>query len=649
MFSLNNINISFGGILLLKDISFVINKKARIGLTGKNGAGKSTLMKIITGLQEFDSGIVSIPKDTTIGYLPQQMLYPEGKTVFNEAASVFKDITAIPEKIDKLNIELSERTDYESNAYLIIIEKINKLQDIFNNSGGNTYIAETEKTLKGLGFTDVDFERNVAEFSGGWRMRIELAKILLQKPDLLLLDEPTNHLDIESIEWFEQLLISYPGAIVLISHDRMFLDNITNRTIEIATGKIYDYKAAYTKYESLRKERIEQQTASYNNQQKMIRDTEEFIERFRYKATKAVQVQSRIKQLEKIERIEIDQTDISNLSFKFPKAPRSGDIVVDIENLRKQYSKQAVLENIWLTIERGQKIAFIGKNGEGKTTLVRVIKGELEYEGNIKHGYNVKIGYFAQNQDKILDESKTVFETLDDIAVGDIRTKIRDILGNFLFKGEDIDKKVSVLSGGERSRLALAKLMLEPYNLLILDEPTNHLDMYSKDILKQALMQYDGTLLVVSHDRYFLDELTDEIYEFGNKKIKKHAGDINLFLKKKRLENLKSIEKKSEPVKNAEAQLYTSNNKEIYIKRKELEKEIRKHTKRFKEVESKIEELETFIASTEDTLSSGKEISDQLLFSEFDSANRSLDKNMKEWEKLSDIITELNKQKEQIK
>ena len=480
-------------------------------------------------------------------------------------------------------------------------------------------------------------------------MRIELAKILLQKPDLLLLDEPTNHLDIESIEWVEQLLISYPGAIVLISHDRMFLDNITNRTIEIATGKIYDYKAAYTKYDSLRKERIEQQTASYNNQQKMIRDTEEFIERFRYKATKAVQVQSRIKQLEKIERIEIDQTNISNLSLKFPNDPRSQDIVVYIETLRKQYSRQAGLEKIWWTIERGQKIAFIGKNGEGKTTLVRVIKGELEYEGNIKHGYNVKIGYFAQNQDKILDELKTVFETLDDIAVGDIRTKIRDILGNFLFKGEDIDKKVSVLSGGERSRLALAKLMLEPYNLLILDEPTNHLDMYSKDILKQALMQYDGTLLVVSHDRYFLDGLTDEIYEFGNKKIKKHAGDINLFLKKKRLENLKSIEKKSEPVKNAEAQLYTSNNKEIYIKRKELEKEIRKHTKKFKYVESKIEDLETFTSSTEEILSSGKDISDQLLFSEFDSANRSLDKNMKEWEKLSDIITELNKQKEQIK
>ena len=649
MISLNNINISFGGIPLLKDISFVINKKARIGLTGKNGAGKSTLMKIITGLQEFDSGNVSVPRDTTIGYLPQQMPFPENKTVFNEAVSVFNEITAIPENIERLNAELSDRTDYESNAYISIIEKINKLQDTYNISGGNTYKAETEKTLKGLGFLDTDFERDVSEFSGGWRMRIELAKILLRKPDLLLLDEPTNHLDIESIEWLEQLLINYPGAIVLISHDRVFLDNITNRTIEIAKGKIYDYKAAYSLYESLRKERIEQQTAAYNNQQKMIRDTEEFIARFRYKATKAVQVQSRIKQLEKIERIEIDETDISNIGFKFPNAPRSGDIVVDIENLTKRYTEQPVLESIWLTVERGQKIAFIGKNGEGKTTLVRVIKGELEYEGNIKLGHNVKIGYFAQNQDKILKESNTVFETIDEIAVGDIRTKIRNILGNFLFTGEDIDKKVSVLSGGERSRLALAKLMLEPYNLLILDEPTNHLDMYSKDVLKQALMQYDGTLLVVSHDRYFLDGLTDEIYEFGNKKIKKHAGDINLFLKKKRLENLKSIEKKSEIFKNTGTQSNSSDNKEVYLKRKELEKEIRKHTKKFKEKESKIEELEAFIASTENILSSGNEITDHSLFSEFDTAKKSLDENMKEWEKLSDIITDMNEQKEQIK
>lgn len=649
MISLKNINISFGGIPLLKNISFVINKKARIGLTGKNGAGKSTLMKIITGFQEFDSGNVSVPKGTTIGYLPQQMLYPEGKNVFNEAASVFSDIIIIPEKIEELTVELSERTDFESDTYMSIIEDINKLQDKYTNLGGNTYKAETEKILKGLGFIDSDFVRDVSEFSGGWRMRIELAKILLRKPDLLLLDEPTNHLDIESIEWLEQLLIYYSGAIVLISHDRVFLDSITNRTIEIAKGKIYDYKAPYTKYESLRKERIEIQTAAYNNQQKMIRDTEEFIERFRYKATKAVQVQSRIKHLEKIERIEIDETDISNLGFKFPNAPRSGDIVIDLENLTKRYTEKAVLKNIWLSIERGQKIAFIGKNGEGKTTLVRVIKGELDYEGNIKHGHNIKIGYFAQNQDKVLNESKTVFETLDDIAVGDIRTKIRDILGNFLFKGEDIDKKVSVLSGGERSRLALAKLMLEPYNLLILDEPTNHLDMHSKEVLKQALLQYDGTMLVVSHDRYFLDGLVDEIYEFGNQKIKKHSGDINLFLKKKRLENLKSIEKKTEINKYQDFQKESSNNKSIYLKRKEIEKEIRKHATKFKKTESKIEELEAFIKSTENILSSGKEISDQSLFSQFDTAKRLLNENMKEWEKLSDIITDLNEEKEQIK
>lgn len=648
MISLNNISIAFNGIPLIKDISFVINKKARIGLTGKNGAGKSTLLKIIVGIQEKDAGNISIPTGTTLGYLPQQMKYPEGKTVVNEALTAFSQVLSIKEKINYLNIQLSERTDYESKEYLAIIEKINILDDRFNILGGYNFEADTEKTLKGLGFLQTDFNRNVEELSGGWRMRIELAKILLQKPDLLLLDEPTNHLDIESIEWLEQFLINYEGAILMISHDRTFLDNITKRTIEIAKGRIYDYKASYTKYEILRKERIEQQTASFENQQKMIQETERFIERFRSKATKAVQVQSRIKQLEKLDRIEIDVTDVSNLGFKFPEAPRSGDLVVDIENMTKRYTDKDILKDIWLTVDRGKKIAFVGKNGEGKTTLVRIIKGELEYDGIVKIGHNVKIGYFAQNQDKELDENKTIFETLDDIAVGDIRTKIRDILGSFLFSGEDIDKKVKVLSGGERSRLALAKLMLTPYNLLILDEPTNHLDMHSKDVLKNALKQFNGTILLVSHDRYFLDGLVDEIYEFGNKKIKKHAGDIKLFMQKKRLENLKSIEKKNIKLKEKDAKINNTSNKDAYLKRKEAEKEIRKITKTLNKTEARIEELEIFIANSEKELSKGKEITNKDFYISFEKAKKELDEKMYEWELLTEQVAELSKEKEAI-
>ncbi len=644
MISINNISIAFNGISLLKDISFVVNKKARIGLTGKNGAGKTTLLKMINGIQEYDSGKISIPTGTSIGYLPQKMLYPEGKNVIDETLTAFKKINLTKEELRKLNLQLSERTDYESDVYLKIIEKINKLDEYLNIAGGNTILADTEKTLKGLGFLQTDFTRDVGEFSGGWRMRIELSKILLQKPDLLLLDEPTNHLDIESIEWLEQFLQTYEGAIIMISHDRVFLDSITKRTIEIANGKIYDYKAAYSKYEILRKERIEQQIAAYTNQQKMIQETEKFIERFRYKATKAVQVQSRIKQLEKVERIEIDETDVSNLGFKFPESPRSGDIVIDMENMTKRYTEKAILKNIWLTIERGKKIAFVGKNGEGKTTLVRVITGELDYEGIIKIGHNVKIGYFAQNQEKELDDNKTVYEILDDIAVGDVRLKIRSILGSFLFRGEDIDKKVEVLSGGERSRLALAKLMLEPYNLLILDEPTNHLDMHSKDVLKNALKKYDGTILVVSHDRYFLDGLVDEIYEFGNQKIKKHAGDIMLFMKKKRIENLKSIEK-NKITKATKINFETSSNKELYLKRKEAEKEIRKISKEIEKTEKRIEELETSIKKSEIELSSGKEITDELFYDNFSKAKKEIEEKMYEWE----ILTEQLSEKEEIK
>ena len=648
MISLNNISLAFNGIPLLKDISFVVNKKARIGLTGKNGAGKTTLLKIIKGLQEKDGGTLSIPTGTTMGYLPQQMIFPDGKNVIEETLTAFEKINSTKKELEKLNLTLAERTDYESDEYLKILEKINKFEEHLLMNGGNTIQADTEKTLKGLGFVQKDFVRDVGEFSGGWRMRIELSKILLQKPDLLLLDEPTNHLDIESIEWLEQFLVSYEGAIIMISHDRVFLDSITKRTIEIAKGKIYDYKAPYTKYEILRKERIEQQLAAYQNQQKMIQETERFITRFRAKATKAVQVQSRVKQLEKIERIEIDETDISNLGFRFPEAPRSGDIVIDLENMTKVYTDKAILKDIWLTVERGKKIAFVGKNGEGKTTLVRIIKGELTFEGNVKIGHNVKIGYFAQNQDKELDDKKTIFETLDDIAVGDIRTKLRSILGNFLFQGDEIDKKVKVLSGGERSRLALAKLMLEPYNLLILDEPTNHLDMHSKDVLKQALKQFEGTILVVSHDRYFLDGLVDEIYEFSNQKIKKHAGDIKLFMQKKRLESLKSIEKKTNIISTNNNETKTSTNKDLYLKRKEAEKEIRKVSKELDLTEKRIEELEIIISEGEKKLSEGKTISDDLFYKNFDKSKKELDEKMYEWELLTEQIASLTDKKNSL-
>ncbi|MCF6183614.1 MAG: ATP-binding cassette domain-containing protein [Bacteroidales bacterium] len=647
MVSINNIKLSFGGKILLNDISFVINKKDRIGLTGKNGAGKSTLMKIITGSQEIDSGTISYPSELKIGYLPQQMTYPVGKTVFEETLSTFSEINNIENQIQSVGNKLAQRDDYHSDEYLKLIEQLNRYEEQFNFLGGHSIHGNIEKTLKGLGFEQEDFKRDVSEFSGGWRMRIELAKILLQKPALLLLDEPTNHLDIESIEWLEQVLMNYSGAVMLISHDRTFLDNITKRTIEISLGKIYDYKVPYSKYEILHKERIEQQTAAYENQQKKIKDTEQFIERFRAKATKAVQVQSRIKQLEKIERIEIDKTDISDLHFKFPPAPHSGELTLDIENLTKKYDEKLILKNLNLTIERGQKIAFVGKNGAGKSTLIKVITGETDFSGKLKSGHMVKIGYYAQNQEKELDESKTVFKTLDDIARGDVRTKLRGILGNFLFSDDDIEKKVAVLSGGERSRLALAKLMLEPYNFLILDEPTNHLDIHSKDVLKQALLQYDGTLIVVSHDRYFLDSLVNEIYEFSNHKIKKHSGDIHLFLQKKKKENISQFERKN--ISSGKNNADSSKNKQLYLKRKEIEKEIRKVERKHEELEKRIEKLENFIAECEYKLSSGKEINDKEFWLKFENAKKEVDKKMVLWDELTHIITELSDKKEKYK
>ncbi|MFZ0281221.1 MAG: ABC-F family ATP-binding cassette domain-containing protein, partial [Bacteroidales bacterium] len=559
MVSVQDITVSFGSFDLLTNISFLINDQDRIGLTGKNGAGKSTLLKIISGLQSPTSGLIDMSREVTIGYLPQQMTVDDSTTVFNETLTAFSELINLETEIGRISDEITHRDDYESSDYLNLCDRLHETEERFRMLGGTGYLADSELTLFGLGFDRKDFDRPTNELSGGWRMRIELAKLILKKPSLFLLDEPTNHLDIESIQWLESFLSGYPGAVMMVSHDRAFLDNITTRTIEISLGKIYDYKASWSKYVILRKERREQQTASYRNQQKMIGDTEKFIERFRYKATKAVQVQSKIKQLDKVERIEIDEEDTSSINLRFPPAPRSGTVVLEAENLTKSYDSLVVLRRVAIIITRGEKVAFVGRNGEGKTTFSRIITGELDHEGIMKLGHNVKIGYFAQNQDELLDENKTVLQTIDDVAKGDIRTKIRDMLGAFLFRGEDVDKKIKVLSGGERSRLALVKLLLEPCNLLVLDEPTNHLDMRSKDILKQALIKYDGTLIVVSHDRDFLDGLVSKVYEFRHNKIKENIGGIYDFLRKKKIENLRDIEKKDKAIRETKKEDNTSN------------------------------------------------------------------------------------------
>jgi ATP-binding cassette subfamily F protein 3 len=513
MVSISQLTVAFGGVDLFSNISFLINPRDRIGLVGKNGAGKSTLLKIFAGLQEATSGTIVIPQNIETGYLPQQMIHQSGKTVMEETRTAFSRMLDLLRDIGLIQHEISERTDYDSAAYLDLIHRLTDLNEQYEMLGGAGMEADVEKTLIGLGFSPSDFHRQTSELSGGWRMRIELAKVLLRRPDILLLDEPTNHLDIESIQWLENFLKDFQGAVVLVSHDRAFLDNVTQRTVEISLGKIYDYKAPYTQYLDLRREFREQQMAAYRNQQKMIQDTEEFIERFRYKATKAVQVQSRIKQLDRVERIEMEDEDLSAIHVRFPAAPRSGTVVVETEALVKRYGEKVILDGIDFKIHRGEKVAFAGKNGEGKSTLSKIIMGEAAAEaGTVRTGHNVNIGYFAQNQDEIMDENLTVFQTIDRVAVGDIRTKIRDLLGAFLFRGEDVDKKVKVLSGGERSRLAMVRLLLEPYNLLLLDEPTNHLDIRSKDILKQALIKYDGTLIVVSHDRDFLEGLVSKVY-----------------------------------------------------------------------------------------------------------------------------------------
>ncbi len=544
MISVDALAVEFGGTTLFKDISFVINETDRIALMGKNGAGKSTLLKILAGVREPSRGQVSSPEGTVIAYLPQHLLVEDNRTVFEETAQAFAEINAMEARINTINHELETRTDYESDAYMQLIEEVSHLSERFYGVEERNYDADIEKTLLGLGFQRSDFTRNTSEFSGGWRMRIELAKMLLRNPDLILLDEPTNHLDIDSIQWLENFLINSAKAVVVISHDRAFVDAITNRTIEVTMGRIYDYKAKYSHYLELRRERREQQQRQYDDQQKMIAETTEFIERFKGTYSKTLQVQSRVKMLEKLDLVEIDEEDTSSLRLKFPPAPRSGNYPVAAENVGKSYDNHCVFSNANFTIERGEKIAFVGKNGEGKSTLVKCIMGEIPFDGVLQLGHNVKIGYFAQNQAAMLDESVTVFQTIDDIAQGDIRTKIRDILGAFMFDRDGSEKKVKVLSGGERQRLAMIKLLLEPVNLLILDEPTNHLDMRTKDVLKQALKDFDGTLIVVSHDRDFLDGLTTKVFEFGNQKVTEHLEDIYGFLRKKKMESLREIEKK---------------------------------------------------------------------------------------------------------
>ena len=578
MISIQNLSVEFNSTALFSGVNFVINKRDKIALVGKNGAGKSTMLKIIAGLQEPTGGVVAAQKDITIGYLPQQMILTDERSVVEEVRTVFGKLDEMNASLARMNTELAERTDYESESYVELIDRISNLSDLVQMEESENGEAELEKTLLGLGFVRSDFDRNTSEFSGGWRMRIELAKLLLMRPDVLLLDEPTNHLDIESIQWLETFLKQKANVVVLVSHDRAFIDNVTNRTLEISCGKVYDYQVNYSKYVVLHQERIEQQMRAYENQQKQIQQTERFIERFRYKATKSVQVQSRIKQLEKIEEIEVDEVDNSRLNLKFPLAPRSGDYPVICEGVAKKYGDHTVFSNVDLTIKRGEKVAFVGKNGEGKSTLVKCIMNEIPYDGNLKIGHNVKIGYFAQNQASLLDGEITVFDTIDQVAVGDIRTKIRDILGAFMFGGEASDKKVKVLSGGEKTRLAMIRLLLEPVNLLILDEPTNHLDMKTKDVLKQAIADFDGTVIVVSHDRDFLDGLVEKVYEFGGGKVREHLGGIYDFLQHKQMESLRELEK-SVPSKTDNDQIQepaVSSGKQSYAEKKEFEKQIRK-------------------------------------------------------------------------
>lgn len=654
MISVEQLKVEFNATPLFNDVSYVINKKDRIALVGKNGAGKSTMLKILAGLQTPTAGTVSVPRDTTIGYLPQVMKLVDNRTVMEEAERAFEYIMEQQAALERMNNELAVRTDYDSEDYHNLIDRFTQENERFLMLGGTNFQAEIERTLVGLGFSREDFGRPTSEFSGGWRMRIELAKLLLRRPDVLLLDEPTNHLDIESIRWLENFLSTCANAVVLVSHDRAFVNNVTTRTIEISCGKIYDYRVAYDQFVELRKERREQQLRAYENQQKQIQDTEDFIERFRYKATKAVQVQSRIKQLEKIERIEIDEEDNSSLRLKFPPAPRSGSYPVICEGVGKSYGEALVFRDVDLTIHRGEKIAFVGKNGEGKSTLVKCVMNEISFDGKLTLGHNVQIGYFAQNQAQMMDESLTVFDTIDRVAVGDIRLKIRDILGGFMFGGEDSDKKVKVLSGGERTRLAMIKLLLEPVNLLILDEPTNHLDMRSKDVLKDAIRDFDGTVIVVSHDREFLDGLVTKVYEFGGGKVREHLGGIYDFLKKKDIESLNELaplslsqsptQERLKGIQQNSQEAPSSPEKggvKLYEAQKELNKKLKKLEKQVSDCETQIEETEAAIAILENQMATPEGSTDMTLYSRHQKMKQQLDEIVEEWERFSTELEEL--------
>lgn len=654
MISINNLSVEFSSQLLFDNINYVINPKDKIALVGKNGAGKSTMLKIIAGLQKPTGGNVAIPEGVTVGYLPQQMVLADSTTVADEVRKVFAHIGELRKRLDSLTDELAARTDYDSESYHALIDRVSALTDRLAMEESENCEADLEKTLIGLGFERSDFSRPTSEFSGGWRMRIELAKILLQHPDVLLLDEPTNHLDIESIQWLENFLITKSKAVVLVSHDRAFIDNVTNRTIEITMGKIYDYAVNYSKFVALRAERLEQQMRAYRNQQKQIADTEEFIERFRYKATKSVQVQSRIKQLAKIERIEVDEVDTSHLSLKFPPAPRSGDFPLIVDNVGKAYGDHQVFDHATFTLKRGEKVAFVGKNGEGKSTLVKCIMGEIPYTGTLRIGHNVKIGYFAQNQAQLLDGEVTVFDTIDRVAVGDIRVKIRDILGAFMFGGEASDKKVKVLSGGEKTRLAMIRLLLEPVNLLILDEPTNHLDMKTKDILKQAIKDFDGTVIVVSHDREFLDGLVEKVYEFGGGKVRECLGGIYEFLEKKKMASLHELEASApavsknakstpaasssdkETTKKAPANVSTATappaapQKLTYAEQRERDKALRRAAKKVEDAEAGVSAAEAKVAEIEAQLAAGN--ADPQLYTAHAEASKAVDNAMSLWE-----------------
>ena len=642
MISVQNLSVEFSAKSLFDNVSYVINRRDRIALVGKNGAGKSTMLKIIAGLQKPTSGQVAVPQDTTIGYLPQQMKLSDTRTVIEEVREAFSHIDLMTLKLDRMNAELADRTDYESPDYQRLIDDIADLSERLSMEQSENAEAEMEKTLIGLGFTRDDFTRHTSEFSGGWRMRIELAKLLLRRPDVLLLDEPTNHLDIESIQWLEQFLATKANAVMLVSHDRAFIDNVTNRTIEISCGKIYDYSVNYSKFVELRKERIAQQMRAYQNQQKEIADTEAFIERFRYKATKAVQVQSRMKQLAKIERIEVDEVDNSRLNLRFPPAPRSGDYPVIADNVGKTYGEHLVFDHATFTIKRGEKVAFVGKNGEGKSTLVKCIMNEIPFTGTLKIGHNVKIGYFAQNQAQLLDEDITVFDTIDRVATGDIRTRIRDILGAFMFGGQASDKKVKVLSGGEKTRLAMIRLLLEPVNLLILDEPTNHLDMATKDILKQAIRDFTGTVIVVSHDREFLDGLVEKVYEFGGGRVRECLGGIYEFLEKKKLESLRELERTKPSVPDSPRESAAKPPQKInYAEQREREKMVKRAAKKVQDAENEITRLESEVADIEAQLAAGNVEGD--ILDRYSKTKRDLDNAMSVWELASqehdDLVT----------